>query len=257
MRAHERGWRAGATGLGGERVARGVYAIEHVMPRRWQANWPLAAGVLPSEREALIHTIGNLTLLTGRLNSRVSNGPWGGEHGKWQALHAYDVLMLNRRLLESGRDGWRDEQVRARGQNMIDAVLSVWPVPAGHRSTAVRAERRPRRRIEVIDLLSAGLLEEGATLYARRQRLAGRTATVLPDGALDVDGVRHASPSGAARAVSKTNENGWGFWLVDPKSRRTLYDLYRQYIEDRHVEAEEADLPDEDDADLPDEDDDG
>jgi hypothetical protein len=42
-------------------------------------------------------------------------------------------------------------------------------------------ERRTRRRIDLADLLSAVLLEEGATLYARRRRLAGRTATILPD----------------------------------------------------------------------------
>lgn len=32
---HERGYRGPAIGLGGERVTRGTYAIEHVMPRQW------------------------------------------------------------------------------------------------------------------------------------------------------------------------------------------------------------------------------
>ena len=32
---HRRGWRDGKEGLGGERVARGKHAIEHVMPRKW------------------------------------------------------------------------------------------------------------------------------------------------------------------------------------------------------------------------------
>jgi hypothetical protein len=33
MEDHLRGWRDGKQGLGGERVARGKLAIEHVMPR--------------------------------------------------------------------------------------------------------------------------------------------------------------------------------------------------------------------------------
>src|SRR5712692_1055446 len=41
---HERGWRGSATGLGGERVARGQYQIEHIMPRRWQVHWALPEG---------------------------------------------------------------------------------------------------------------------------------------------------------------------------------------------------------------------
>lgn len=39
-----RGWRNGELGLGGERVARGQYVIEHVMPRKWGPNWPLERG---------------------------------------------------------------------------------------------------------------------------------------------------------------------------------------------------------------------
>src|SRR5206468_1335713 len=60
--------------LGGERVARGKLHIEHVMPRKWELHWPDPDGQRSaSDRDRLIHTIGNLTLLTGRLNAKVSN----------------------------------------------------------------------------------------------------------------------------------------------------------------------------------------
>lgn len=245
---NERGWRGAATGLGGERVSRGKYAIEHIMPRRWQTHWPLPEGALAADRDALVDTIGNLTLLTGRLNSKVSNGPWAGPDGKGQALHAHDVLMLNRELLEQAQDGWDQDKIRARGEHLIDAILNIWPAPEGHRTATVRARRRPTRKIDLSDLIAAGLLDVGATLYARRRRVEGRTATVLDDGALDVDGVRHATPSGAARAVSRTSENGWWFWLVDSRTRRSLTDLWREYVDQRGVEVDEEDIPpDEDD----------
>ena len=243
---YERGWRGPAAGLGGERVARGAYVIEHVMPRKWQAHWALAEGQTAADRDALIDTIGNLTLLTRRLNSTVSNGPWSGPDGKYAALHSHDVLMLNRQLLEQARDGWDDEHIQARTEQLVDVITKVWPVPEGHKSRAERAERPPMRKVELADLMAAGLLEEGTTLYARRRRVAERTATVLPDGALDVDGVVYSTPSGASRAVSGTSENGWRFWLVDPKSKRSLDDLLREYVDQRDVEMEDDDLPDED-----------
>jgi hypothetical protein len=100
---HLRGWIGPATGLGSERVARGWYHIEHVMPRSWQANWPLDPGTSEAERDQLIHTLGNLTLLTSSLNSRVSNAPWTT---KRDASREHDVLLLTRNLVTHAGDEW-------------------------------------------------------------------------------------------------------------------------------------------------------
>jgi hypothetical protein len=241
---HTRGWYGLKTGLGGERVARGQYAIEHVLPRKWQPHWPLPAGQTASGRDALVDTLGNLTLLMGRLNSKISNAAWAGKDGKREALHGHDVLMLNRRLLEQAGDQWGDELIRERTARLIDVIIEVWPVPEGYKARTERPERRPARQVDLADVLGAGLIDEGATLYARGRLAAGRTATVLPDGALDVDGLRYESPSGAARAVSGRIVNGWGFWLVDPKSKRSLRDLWREYVDARDVDTEDEDMAD-------------
>jgi hypothetical protein len=103
-----RGWKEGQSGLGGERVARGILGIEHVMPRKWHAHWPLQGNASEAEREHVIHTFGNLTLLTGKLNSKVSNAAWLGTGGKREALEAHDVLLLNRDLLKRAADRWTD-----------------------------------------------------------------------------------------------------------------------------------------------------
>lgn len=95
---YQRGWKEGKSGLGGERVARGKFAIEHVMPRKWTMHWPLRDGATADERDRLIHTLGNLTLLTGKLNSKVSNAAWAGTNGKRVGLQEHDVLILNRGL---------------------------------------------------------------------------------------------------------------------------------------------------------------
>jgi hypothetical protein len=244
---HLRGWRGSAIGLGSERVARGKYAIEHVMPRRWQMHWPLPADGTAVERDSMIHTLGNLTLLTGRLNSQVSNGPWAGKGGKQAALHRHDVLMVNRQLLGGPDDNWSDDAITARTERLIRIISEVWPVPAGHSVGPAQERKRPKRRVEIADLLAAGLIQEGATLYARRRGLADRTATVLSDGSLDVEGLSYTSPSGAAGAVTGGSENGWWFWLLDPKSRKSLNDLWHQYVDQQDLDVDDADAPDEDD----------
>ena len=150
--------------------------------------------------------------------------------------------MLNRHLLEMAPDAWGDDLIALRADGLMDAVLSIWPVPAGHHSTEARVERRPSRRIDLADLIAAGVLAEGATLHARRAGVADRTATVLSDGVIDVDGVRHLTPSGAARAVSGTSVNGWWFWLVDPGSRRSLRDVLREYVDQLDVDADDEEV---------------
>ena len=55
--------------------------IEHVMPRGWRSDWKLPSDVedeemAKSNRDRLIHTMGNLTLARSSLNTSLSNRPW-------------------------------------------------------------------------------------------------------------------------------------------------------------------------------------
>ncbi|MBO0728490.1 MAG: DUF262 domain-containing protein [Acidimicrobiaceae bacterium] len=168
---HARGWRDDTARYDVERVTRGKFAIEHIMPRRWQTHWPLAQGGSTADRDALVDTIGNLTLLTGKLNSKVSNGPWSGPDGKRAAVRQHDVLKLNLNLLDAAGDTWTDTQIQARTEQLADTIIQIWPVPPGHTSaTTTRAPERPSRTVHLSDLIAAGHLEAGITLHARRQR---------------------------------------------------------------------------------------
>jgi len=234
---HRRGWLGTKEGLGGERVARGKYHIEHVLPRKWQMNWPLAAALTETDRDRLVHTFGNLTLLTGKLNSKVSNSAWSLKRA---ALAEHDVLKLNSDLLVAGGDTWTEDRIRLRTKAMIKAVVEIWPVPQGHKSAFAKAEDRPREKVDIAALIAAGLIDPGATLWARRKAHSHRTATVLPDGRIDVDGAAFQTPSGAAKHVSGKGENGWWFFLVDPTSRRSLSDLIHEYIDQTSADVDEG-----------------
>ena len=159
-----RGWVGSAVALGGERVPRGKLAVEHVMPRKWVQNWPGASGQAESEeRDRLIHTFGNLTLLTGKLNSKVSNGPWIGTNSKRVGLNQHDVLKLNRDLLERAQDNWTESNIKDRTRELTETIINIWPVPEGHRSGSAQVARI-KRQVDIADLLNAGLLKVGQAL---------------------------------------------------------------------------------------------
>jgi len=78
-------------GPGEEHVSRKL-TIEHIMPQRWEEHWPLPADVVASERNMLIDSVGNLTLLTKKLNPKLSNSAWVDQDsavGKREALEQY------------------------------------------------------------------------------------------------------------------------------------------------------------------------
>ena len=236
-----RGWSVGQAGLGGQRVPRGKFTIEHVMPQRWEANWPPPHPPhTPDTRNQLVHRLGNLTLLTDRQNPRMSNAAWDGEDGKRAALQMHDVLLLNRRLVEQHPEEWTDDNIAERGEELARRVLKLWPVPEGHAPANLGAPPATPPSATVADLVAAGLLDPGALLYARPQRYRDRTAVVLPDGRIEVDAHTYGSPSGAAEAIAGRPVNGWRFFCVDEGLTEQLRIVRRRY-------AAEFALDDEDD----------
>ena len=249
---HLRGWKNGESALGGERVARGQYVIEHVMPRKWESNWPLdQRGLDEEERNRAIHTLGNLTLLTTRLNSKVSNGPWLGGGGKREGLENHDVLFLNRELLKKVDERWTDDAVQTRTNELIGLIIQIWPVPLNHRSGFADGKTRKRKEIKLADLINAGVLTPGMSLFPRRKQFSDKVVTLLSDGRIEVDGIAYESPSSAANKIVGRSMNGWWFFLTDQASRRTLKNVRREYVDNMAVDAEDAedDEPDDDDDD--------
>jgi len=105
--------------------------IEHLLPVGWDsADWPLPEGkerdVETNERRnRLLHSIGNLTLLTQSLNSSASNGPWETKRTK---LTEDSALSLNRALCNDERwDEWDESQILARSEDLFESAREVWP----------------------------------------------------------------------------------------------------------------------------------
>ena len=99
--------------------------IEHVMPIWWnENNWPLSEGISEEERDMLVNTIGNLTLVTQPLNSSMSNSSW---ETKRKALQEYSLLMLNKKF--STQMTWNEKEIKSRSLQLAEIISDRWPGP--------------------------------------------------------------------------------------------------------------------------------
>lgn len=101
-------------------------SIEHLMPQTWETNWPLAS---PTEeatenRKSRINLLGNLTLVTGGLNSALSNSAWNVKRGH---LQNNSTLLLNSEVC--ALEEWDEQAIDDRGGRLTDEILALWPGP--------------------------------------------------------------------------------------------------------------------------------
>ena len=219
---------------GQPQVERGKLPIEHVLPQKWQDSWPLGELDDPNTRTDHVHRIGNLTLLTRSLNSRVSNGPWARKRAE---LLKHNTMTMTGRLIEKTEDRtWNESLIDARSGELIETLLRTWPVPDGHVGVVVDPQAKAGEWIEVKHLLEAGLLSPGDELVATHRDFPGATARVLPNGYLEVEGRHHASPSAAAKALRQSATNGWYFWGLG--DGRRLRDVRTEFLAERQHSAD-------------------
>jgi hypothetical protein len=117
----------------------GTLSIEHLLPQTWQKHWPLPKSrvadngveqMLDAEeaeewRNGLLHTIGNLILVTEELNSSVSNGPW---LPKKTEILKHSAMNLNRQLQSVTE--WDERAILKRSLDLFELARQIWPRPA-------------------------------------------------------------------------------------------------------------------------------
>ena len=231
---------------GEQRVIRGKLTLEHVLPQTWETNWPLLNDETEQSRRSMVHVLGNMTLLTQKLNSKVSNGAWLGTEGKAAALRQQSTLLLNRDLTEDSSQQWTTDAISQRTKELTESFLSVWAVPAGHKVVLTFREARKRKTVSISDLLSAGLIQPGTIMRTTWTSLASRSGTILADGKIETDdGVVFNSLSGSGRYVANRDAvHGWYFWSIgDGEEKRLLLDIRNEYRERFEIEEENSDDP--------------
>ena len=125
----------------GAELAKRPLSVEHIMPRHWQSSdWARPKAVPASSNETaeqirnrLVHSIGNLTLVHRRYNSRLSDASWTHKCGLYR--EDPEKLALTAELLKpSGKTTprvWDEEQIRKRSERLAKRVIKIWPRPSG------------------------------------------------------------------------------------------------------------------------------
>lgn len=210
--------------------------IEHIMPQKWQENWviPGYENVEVDEtdpdyrnkmfaRNRIVNTLGNLTLLTQKLNSSVSNGSY---KVKMPATRAHSSLALNRDL--NVWNHWDEDTIRQRGEVLFIAARKIWFAPQ-RKANFVKISENSKNGISAPrkDFPANGTKCEftyGDTVYRGQ----------IVSGAIVLDGVteQFGSFSAASKHITKTSRNGWNDWYLDlPNGQRMLADQWRQSSE--------------------------
>lgn len=119
-------------------------SIEHVMPQEWRAHWdsdPKLNQEDAQQRDALVNSLGNLTLTTQSLNSSLSNRPWtdsaasgltqGGQSGKGKRslLQSFSLLVLNKAIVDGHEVAWTEADIARRSTSLTADIVSIWAGP--------------------------------------------------------------------------------------------------------------------------------
>jgi hypothetical protein len=106
--------------------------VEHVLPQQWRQHWPVSSvGDLTEEearaaREQRIHRLGNLTLATAAMNSKLSNAPWPE---KQEHLILGAKMLMNAELSKLYGDRFDEAAIDRRTMQMASRICSIWPGP--------------------------------------------------------------------------------------------------------------------------------
>lgn len=115
------------TGYGEKYSLKEKLTIEHLLPQEWKPEWPLPEGAsadMVATRDLMLHTIGNLTLLSKKLNPSISNGSWDK---KVVEIKKHSKLNLNSEIWNQWPDKWDEARVRERGESLFNLAIRIWP----------------------------------------------------------------------------------------------------------------------------------
>ncbi len=125
-----------------------TYELEHIMPQKWAGHWglevlpildengdPLPTDVAARLRGEAIYEIGNMTLLSSRLNKVLQNYSFkdkvnGAVISKKQrfGMKECSSLSISKEVIQLDPLVWNEEQIHKRTVRLTEEVKQIWPV---------------------------------------------------------------------------------------------------------------------------------
>ncbi len=105
------------------------YSLEHIMPKKWRNKWDRGlSDEQERDRDQLLLTLGNLTIITSKLNSSIVDGDWntkkqggknkGGLEKFGKGIKIFDDVL--------GLDVWDEEEIKKRSDDLCDKAINIW-----------------------------------------------------------------------------------------------------------------------------------
>lgn len=200
-------------------------SIEHVMPQKLNKSWTSALGPnAETIKDRWVHTIGNLALTA--YNAELGNRSFDEKKDAPTSGYASTKFEITRQLLEF--EAWDADAIQSRGQDLIELVIKVWPLPSIYGETYVRIPTEvEKEEISILDLIAEGLIEVDDEVYWTRPNLNEvHVARVTSQGSLVVgEGDEYETPTAATRHFTNSSLNGWKQWRHQAPDGPLLDDL--------------------------------
>lgn len=107
------------------------YSLEHIMPKKWENNWDKIIKEQDRiNRNNILLTLGNLTIITASLNSSIRDGNWdikrkgkGNKPGLIQYASGLDTFS---QYLSS--DKWNEKIISERAVFLYEQAIKIWAI---------------------------------------------------------------------------------------------------------------------------------
>ena len=99
------------------------YSLEHILPKKWKEHWNNPKLSIEDEikRNEALKAIGNLTLTTQKLNSKLGNQSWDK---KKNTLKQYSKLRMTLDYLDE--ETWNEKEIENRGKELAKIAQKIW-----------------------------------------------------------------------------------------------------------------------------------
>lgn len=99
------------------------FSVEHILPRKWEENWnhtPMNE-LEKYQRNQKLYTLGNLTLITKNLNSKLTNQAWEEKKG---TLREFSSLRMTTAYLDEPI--WDENTIIKRANHLAEKAINIW-----------------------------------------------------------------------------------------------------------------------------------
>jgi len=99
------------------------FTVEHIMPVKWEEYWTLVEPTVEAKvkRDQHIKSLGNLTLVTGKLNRKMQNAGWVT---KREILKGHSRLSITQKYLDS--PDWNELLIQQRAKALSELAIECW-----------------------------------------------------------------------------------------------------------------------------------